>query len=160
MSKAIAQPASGKRFAWLLALVAVFALLAGAQLSVKSADAASTGAGFLPQADTTTGDPLPQLPVLEPGLYHVSPDGETLLGIRDEERNLIGWQHTVCLVPSDDNDEMADDLAVSGPGGILPINNPNANYSWRIEATSGTPTVTGAAKVTGQFGGAGAGFLG
>ena len=153
MSKAIAQPASGKRFAWLLALVAVFALLAGAQLSVKSADAASTGAGFLPQADTTTGDPLPQLPVLEPGLYHVSPDGETLLGIRDEERNLIGWQHTVCLVPSDDNDEMADDLAVSGPGGILPINNPNANYSWRIEATSGTPTVTGAAKVTGQFGG-------
>ncbi|MEZ4480429.1 MAG: hypothetical protein R3B97_04635 [Dehalococcoidia bacterium] len=152
MSKAIAQPASGKRFAWLLALVAVFALLAGAQLSVKSADAASTGAGFLPQADTTIGDPLPQLPELAPGLYHVSPNGEALLTIRDEERNLIGWQHTVCLVPDlTNNAEMANDLAVGGDGGIIPIVGDDGDYNWRIDGIFGAPNVTNAAKVTLDF---------
>ncbi|MGE3696098.1 MAG: hypothetical protein AB7H85_12855 [Dehalococcoidia bacterium] len=165
MSKAIAQPASGKRFAWLLALVAVFALLAGAQLSVKSADAASTGAG-LSQADTTIGDPLPQFPPgaedegLTPGLYHVSPDGDSLLTIRDEERNLIGWDHTVCLVVARDgegdvinaNEEIYEDLLPTGVGGILPLLGNDAHYNWSISTIGGgSANVIGAVKLELSF---------
>jgi len=151
LSKAIAQQAGSKRFAWLLALVAVFALLAGAQFSVKSADAASTGA--LPQGDTTVGEPaLPQLPTLDPGLYHVSASGTTLLTVRDEERNLIGWDHTVCLVPWASNAEMASDLAVLGDGGILPVLGDPGDYNWNIATISGpAANVVGAVKVEMSF---------
>ncbi len=96
------------------------------------------------------------LPSLAPGLYHVNPSGTALLtdggiALRDEFRNLVGWDHVVCLVidPNDGEQvEFNDDLEQFG--GIQP---PNANGipRWRIDTISGASNVQGQAKLQLSF---------
>jgi hypothetical protein len=131
LSKTIAQTVGGKRFAWLLALLAVFAVIAASQIASPTASAAGSDGVSLPQdiqggtqpvAGPDAGDP----DWLIPGLYHVSPTGELLAvyvddydiagvdidrfasSTRSVGNNLIGFEHIICLVPLGEGDDLPD----------------------------------------------------
>ncbi|MFN0148165.1 MAG: hypothetical protein ACKVT1_16795 [Dehalococcoidia bacterium] len=97
--------------------------------------------------------------ILAPGLYHVSADGLSLLTIRDQQRNAIGFNHTVCLVDSTVTIVGGVVTGVAqgtiGPalaaatGGIQPPN--TTGVRWRIEPLSGGANVNGQAKVLRNF---------
>lgn len=97
------------------------------------------------------------LPVLNNGLYHVNANGDGLLTQRDVDNNLIGWQHTVCLVdkvPGQAAGTFVDGALgarIKAVGGIQP---PNANGvpRWRIDTQPpGNPTINGQNKINLSF---------
>jgi len=87
-------------------------------------------------------------PDLDPGLYHVTADGDDLADYRDDPNNLIGFVHQVCLVPTSQSE-------ISYPlDGIIPpavATGAADDYFWRIVNVSGSTSVTGQAQVELDF---------
>lgn len=86
---------------------------------------------------------------VEDGLYHIDPFGNPDIGRRDEERNLVGYQHTVCL--DDDDGINASELnraTAAGNvdvGGVTTVLSPAEDKTlWLIQTTNGNADVRGA----------------
>ncbi len=130
-------------------------LVCGEAIANTAFYASQSASGVPFNGQASTGTPVPDCPVgdLPNGLYHIDPFGNPDIGRRDEQRNIVGYQHTVCL----DDDEGLDIFGNPIEGAInadtdgvndidldsvFPLN-ADDDKRWRIDTVAGSADLRG-----------------